>query len=94
MKKREKAYSIALASTAMILFLMLALSMASASPKQNASFTITETLVVANQSVGDFPVIYGDIIAWTDERNDYDYVYIYDLSEVLPFFFKSLIFTK
>jgi len=56
---------------------MLALSTASASPEQNASFTITETLVVANQSVYGYPpVIYGDIIAWTDERNDYDYVYI------------------
>jgi len=35
MKKTEKACSIALASTAMILFLMFALSMASASPEQN-----------------------------------------------------------
>jgi len=42
---------------------MLALSTASASPEQNASFTITETLVVANQSVYGYPLLSMEILS-------------------------------
>jgi beta propeller repeat protein len=119
MKKKEKAYSRALASTAMILFLMLALSTASASPEQSqrtvappeittgagdpsddpilseelsagndtatesiqaATPKITEKRITTNAAEQYDPVIYGNKVAWEDNRNGNLDIYIYDLS--------------
>ena len=81
MKNKEKLYSIALVSTAFILFLIFALSTASAAAVENASPTITETRITTSGLASD-PAIYGDRIAYTvtsDSDPDY-WIDVYDLS--------------
>jgi len=121
MKKKEKVYSIALASTFLILFLLFISTAASASPEQNqrtvappeissgagdpsddqilsdelsteesdtanesiqpaAAPKITEKRITTNAAEQYSPVIYGNKIAWYDNRNGNWDIYIYDLS--------------
>ena len=50
MKTNKKLYSIALASAALILFLILVSSTVSAATEQNASPTITETKITTSDT--------------------------------------------
>jgi beta propeller repeat protein len=72
MKINKKLYSIALASTTMILFLIIVSSTASAA--------ITETQITNHGTASGGYDIYGNTIAWTDWRNGNADIYIYDLS--------------
>jgi beta propeller repeat protein len=71
MRHKEKLCSIAIASAAMVLFLILVSSTASAS--------ITEKWIT-NHGTASNPAIYGNTIVWQDERNGNSDIYIYDLS--------------
>ena len=71
MRHKEKLYSIAIASAAMVLFLILVSSTASAS--------ITEKWIT-NHGTASNPAIYGNTIVWQDSRNGNSDIYIYDLS--------------
>jgi beta propeller repeat protein len=71
MKTNKKLYSLALVSSALILFLILVSSTASAS--------ITETRITTHGMACE-PQIYGDKIVWEDLRNENDDIYMYDLS--------------
>jgi beta propeller repeat protein len=75
MKINKKLYSVTFASVALILFLILFSSAASA-----ASPMVTETRMTTNPSNSENPVIYGNTIAWQDDRNGNWDIYIYDLS--------------
>ena len=90
MKYKEKAYSIALASTVMIIFLIFVSSTASAAPGQEGTGTttksiqsaapkITETRITTTGSASD-PHIYGDRVVYEDNRNGKSDIYMYDLS--------------
>lgn len=76
MGNKEKFHSIALASTALILFLILVSSTVSAA----SSPTITETRITTNISNSEHPAIYGNTIVWQDDRNGNWDIYIFDLS--------------
>ena len=79
MKTNKKLYSIALATEALVLFLILVSSTASAIPVDNATLTIHETQI----STGGFsasPDISGDKIVWQDNRSGRWNIYMYDLS--------------
>jgi YVTN family beta-propeller protein/beta propeller repeat protein len=84
MKYKEKLYSIALASTALVLFLFLVSSTVSVGAAQSASPAITETQITTSGSAFS-PDVYGDWIVWTDSRNgQYNYdIYMYDRSTSL-----------
>jgi beta propeller repeat protein len=71
MRHKEKLHSIAIASVAVILFLILVSSTASAS--------ITEKWIT-NHGTASNPAIYGNTIVWQDERNGNWDIYIYDIS--------------
>jgi beta propeller repeat protein len=71
MRHKEKLHSIAIASAAVVLFLILISSTASAS--------ITEKLIT-NQGTASNPAIYGNTIVWQDSRNGNLDIYIQDLS--------------
>ncbi len=83
MGNKNKLYSIALASTALVLFFIFISSTASAAPP-----TITETRIIANDSYQGMPDIYGNRIVWEDYRNGENYydftgnpdIYMYDIS--------------
>ena len=81
MKTKGKLYSIALASTALVLFLIFVSSTTSAAAAQSALPTITETQITTNGSAYS-PAIYGDRIVWTDSRNGQYYhdIYMYNIS--------------
>ncbi len=79
MKNKEKLYSIALASTSLILLLILVSSTALAANVENASLTINETRITSSGSATG-PSIYGDRIVWVDWRNGNRDIYMYDLS--------------
>ncbi len=66
MRNSRKLYPVALASAAVILFLILVSSTVSA-----ASPTVTETRITTNDSAQMAPAIYGDRIVWTDSRNGF-----------------------
>jgi len=74
MKEKSKLFSIALAATALVLFLVLIPSTASAGP-----LTVTETQITTSGSAEN-PAIYGDRIVWVDGRNSGSDIYMYDLS--------------
>ncbi len=78
MTNEKESYPIALASVAMILFLILISSVASAYSEQSASPTITETQITANRSSSS-PAIYGDKIVYQDSLNGTSDIYMYDL---------------
>ena len=67
MKHRNKLCSIALVSISLISFLILVLYPAAAA--QSSQLLITETQTTANESLQEFPDIYGDRIVWQDFRN-------------------------
>lgn len=71
MRHKEKLCSIAIASAAMVLFLILVSSTASAS--------ITEKWIT-NYGTASNPAIYGNTIVWQDSRNGNLDIYIQDLS--------------
>ena len=71
MKTNKKLHSVALSSTALILFLIVLSSTASAS--------ITETRITNHGTAGN-PDIYGNKIVWEDTRNGNSAIYAYDLS--------------
>ncbi|MHB8100687.1 MAG: PKD domain-containing protein [Methanosarcina sp.] len=71
MRHKEKLCSIAIASAAMVLFLILVSSTASAS--------ITEKWIT-NHGTASNPAIYGNTIVWQDSRNGNWDIYIQDLS--------------
>jgi beta propeller repeat protein len=77
--KTDKIHSKALASAAVILFLILVSSTVSATA---GSPNITETRITNNTgSIGvGKPAIYGNLIAWEDTRNGNWNVFMYDLS--------------
>jgi beta propeller repeat protein len=75
MKINKNLYSVTFASVALILFLILFSSAASAT-----SPMVTETRMTTNPSNSENPVIYGNTIAWQDDRNGNWDIYIYDLS--------------
>lgn len=75
MKINKNLYSVTFASVALILFLILFSSAASA-----ASPMVTETRMTTNPSNSENPVIYGNTIAWQDDRNGNWDIYIQDLS--------------
>ncbi|MDR7665166.1 PKD domain-containing protein [Methanosarcina sp. Z-7115] len=68
MKINKKLHSLALASSALVLFLILVSSTVSAATEQTASLTINETRITTSGSAA-FPAIYGDRIVWEDWRN-------------------------
>jgi beta propeller repeat protein len=84
MKTNKKLNSVALASAALILFLILVSSTVSAATEQTGSLTINKTQITTSGSTG-FPSIYGDRIVWQDwrngNRNDGPFnIYMYNIS--------------
>lgn len=80
MKNKEKLYSTALASIALVLFLIFNSSTASASAIQSNSPIINETQITTNGSDQQRPEIYRDRIVWFDLRNEKWDIYMYNLS--------------
>lgn len=76
MNNKKKFYSLALASTFLAIFLIFVSSVASAA----SSPTIIETKITSNTSDSEYPVIYGNKIAWQDDRNGNWDIYMQDLS--------------
>jgi beta propeller repeat protein len=74
MKNNTKLHSAALALATLILFIIIVSSTVSA-----ASPKITETRITTH-GTAEIPAIYGNIIAWQDNRNGNWDIYIYDLS--------------
>jgi beta propeller repeat protein len=68
MKINKKLHSVALASSALVLFLILISSTALAVTEQSASLTINKTRITTSGSAA-YPSIYGDRIVWQDWRN-------------------------
>lgn len=80
MRNKEKLFSIALTSTAIVLFLILISSTASAPAVQSNPFTINETQITTNASDQYYPNIYGDTVVWFDTRKEGWNLYTYNLS--------------
>ena len=68
MKTSGELYSVALASTGLILHLILISSTAAAATAQSTSPIITETQITTSGLAG-IPAIYGDRIVWDDWRS-------------------------
>jgi beta propeller repeat protein len=75
-KLNKKSHSVALASSALVLFLIMISSTALAATEQNASLTINETRITTSGGV-NCRDIYNDIIVWNTLHGD---LYMYDLS--------------
>jgi beta propeller repeat protein len=78
MKNKRKSYSIALASIALIIFLILVSSVASAYSVQSSSPTITDSQITNNRSASS-PAIYSDRVVYQDSNNGSSDIYMYDL---------------
>ncbi|HWQ47583.1 MAG TPA: PKD domain-containing protein [Methanosarcina sp.] len=75
MKDKRKSCFVALAATALVLFLILVPSADAADP-----LTITETQIT-NSGAAENPAIYGDKIVYQDNRNgNYGDIYVYDIT--------------
>jgi beta propeller repeat protein len=74
MKEKSKSFSVALAATALVLYLILVPSAASADP-----LMITETQITTGGSAYN-PAIYEDRIIWSDGRNGKFDIYMVTLS--------------
>ncbi len=81
MKTNRKLHSAALASAALILFLILVSSTASAATVQSASPKITITQITTS-GLATHPDIYSDKIVWEEDySNGYaSNIYVYNLS--------------
>lgn len=81
MKTNKKIYSVALATIALMLFLVLVSSTSSAATAQNSLPGIIETKITTSGSAG-FPDIYGDRIVYMNWRNETELseIYVYNLS--------------
>ena len=79
MKNWIHPYSLALALTAMISFLILVSSTASATAAQSAPLTINETLI-DNTGSASYPDICGDRIVWQENCSGNQDIYLYNLS--------------
>ncbi len=78
MENRIQLYSIVLASTALISFLILISSAASATAAQGAPLTVNETLI-DNTGSASYPEIYGDRIVWQENCSGNWDIYLYNL---------------